>query len=60
MVIVVIAAMVKFIFEWDQVSAGFAYDINLSSLSDVSKARGGFEIFLRFNAGDGGGFRSRI
>ncbi len=54
------AIVAKFIFEWDQVSTGFAYDINLSSLSDVSKARGGFEIFLRFNAGDGGGFRSRI
>jgi hypothetical protein len=47
-------------FEWDQLSAGFAYDINVSSLTTVSKSRGGFELFLRFNMGDGGGFRARI
>jgi hypothetical protein len=47
-------------FEWDQISAGFAYDINISSLTEVSRAKGGFEVFLRFNMGDGGGFRSRI
>ena len=50
----------KFMFEYDQFSAGFAYDINVSSLTTVSKARGGFELFLRFNIGNGGGFRSRI
>jgi type IX secretion system PorP/SprF family membrane protein len=50
----------KFMFEWDQFSAGFAYDINVSSLTTVSNSRGGFELFLRFNMGDGGGFRSRI
>jgi type IX secretion system PorP/SprF family membrane protein len=50
----------KFMFEWDQLSAGFAYDINVSSLTPVSKSRGGFELFLRFNMGDGGGFRARI
>jgi hypothetical protein len=47
-------------FEWDQFSAGFAYDINVSSLNTASKARGGFELFLRFNIGNGGGFRAGI
>ena len=50
----------KVMFEWDQYSAGFAYDINISTLTQVSRAKGGFEFFLRFNMGDGGGFRSRI
>ncbi len=50
----------KIMFEWDVISAGFAYDINISTLADVSNAKGGFDLFLRFNLGDGGGFRSRI
>jgi hypothetical protein len=50
----------KVMFEWDQYSAGFAYDINISSLMPVSNTKGGFEVFLRFNMGDGGGFRARI
>jgi type IX secretion system PorP/SprF family membrane protein len=54
------AMAAKVMFEFDQYSAGFAYDINVSSLSTVSNSRGGFELFLRFNMGDGGGFRSRI
>jgi type IX secretion system PorP/SprF family membrane protein len=54
------AMAAKIMFEFDQYSAGFAYDINVSSLSTVSNSKGGFELFLRFNMGDGGGFRSRI
>jgi hypothetical protein len=54
------AMVAKFMFEWDQFSAGFGYDINVSSLTEASRARGGFEIFLRFNAGNGGGFRARV
>jgi type IX secretion system PorP/SprF family membrane protein len=50
----------KVMMEYDQYSVGFAYDINISSLKTVSNAKGGFELFLRFNMGDGGGFRSRI
>ena len=50
----------KIMFDWDQFSTGFAYDINISTLTEVSRAKGGFELFLRFNMGDGGGFRSRI
>ena len=54
------AMIAKLMFEWDQFSAGFAYDINVSGLNTVSEFNGGFELFLRFNMGDGGGFRSRI
>ncbi len=50
----------KVMFEYDCYSLGFAYDINVSSLRSVSNAKGGFELFLRYNLGDGGGFRSRI
>jgi hypothetical protein len=53
------AMVAKVMFEYDQFMAGFGYDINISSLTEVSRARGGFELFLRFNAGDGGGFRSK-
>ncbi len=35
-------------FEYSNYSIGFSYDINLSKLKTVSKARGGFEISLRF------------
>lgn len=54
------AMATKFMFEFDQYSAGFAYDINVSSLSTVSNSKGGFELFLRFNMSDRGSFRSRI
>ncbi|MFN5147415.1 MAG: type IX secretion system membrane protein PorP/SprF, partial [Flavobacteriia bacterium] len=54
------AMAAKVMFEFDQYSAGFAYDINVSSLSTVSNFKGGFEVFLRFNMNDGGGFRARI
>jgi len=54
------AMVAKFMIEWDQYSAGFGYDINISSLTTVSRSKGGFELFLRFNMGDGGGFRARI
>jgi type IX secretion system PorP/SprF family membrane protein len=51
----------KFMFEYDQFTAGFAYDINISSLTEVSRTRGGFELFLRFNMLESkGGFKSRI
>jgi hypothetical protein len=54
------AMAAKVMFEFDQYSAGFSYDINVSSLNTVSNFNGGFELFLRFNMGDGGGFRARI
>ncbi len=53
----------KAMLEWSDLSAGFAYDINISSLNQVSSARGGFEVFLRYNVGHltgPGSSRSRI
>lgn len=44
-------------FEYDMFSLGFAYDMNTSDLASVSKTIGGFEGFLRYTMGDGGGFR---
>ena len=44
-------------FEYDMFSLGFAYDMNISDLTTVSKTIGGFEGFLRYSMGDGGGFR---
>lgn len=53
------AAVAKFMFEYDQVALGFAYDLNTSGLSDYSQGQGGIEFFFRFSASDGGGFRNR-
>jgi type IX secretion system PorP/SprF family membrane protein len=46
----------KVMLEFNQYSLGFAYDINISKLTTVSKARGGFEFFLRFSMGEGTSF----
>jgi hypothetical protein len=54
------AFIAKFMFEFDQFMTGVSYDVNMSSLNDVSRARGGVELFLRFNAGSGYGSKSRI
>lgn len=50
----------KFMFEYDCYSFGLAYDTNISSLRALSKTTGAFEVFIRYNLGDGGGFRSGI
>ncbi|MFN5418258.1 MAG: PorP/SprF family type IX secretion system membrane protein [Flavobacteriia bacterium] len=47
------AFIVKGIMEINSYSIGFAYDLNTSSLSSVSKSRGAFEIFARFRINDG-------
>lgn len=52
------ASVLRLMMEYDVYSLGFAYDINLSDLTSVTKSVGGFEFFLRFNLGDGGGFRN--
>jgi type IX secretion system PorP/SprF family membrane protein len=44
------AVMVSALVEVGQYAVGFSYDINTSSLSKVSKLRGGPEIVLRFNS----------
>lgn len=55
------ALVAKAMFEWADYSVGFAYDVNTSSLTEVSNARGGVEFFLRYNMTGGfGGSRSRI
>lgn len=57
------ALVAKTTLQWSDISAGFAYDINISSLTQVSSARGGFEIFLRYNVAHlkgPGSSRSRI
>jgi type IX secretion system PorP/SprF family membrane protein len=51
------AAIARIMFEYDLFSIGFAYDINISDLTPVTNSVGGFELFMRYNFGDGGGFR---
>jgi len=46
------AFVAKGYFQYHQFSVGLAYDFNLSRLTPVSKSRGGFEVFLRFNLDD--------
>ena len=43
------AFVAKVLFEMMDYSVGFAYDINVSSLANVSKTKGGFEIFLKYS-----------
>jgi type IX secretion system PorP/SprF family membrane protein len=43
------AMAIKFMYELGPYAAGFCYDLNISSLNEISKTRGGFEFFLRFN-----------
>ena len=47
----------KLMIDWDQFSLGYAYDFTISKLTSNSHRLGASEIFLRFNVGDGGGFR---
>jgi type IX secretion system PorP/SprF family membrane protein len=54
------AFIAKFMFEFDQFMTGVSYDVNVSGLNDASRARGGVELFLRFNAGSRYGSKSRI
>jgi type IX secretion system PorP/SprF family membrane protein len=55
------ALVAKSMLEYGPVSGGFAYDINISSLTEVSRAQGGFELFLRYNmSAREGGSRSMI
>lgn len=43
------ALVAKAMLEYGPVSGGFAYDINISTLTEVSSARGGFEVFLKYS-----------
>jgi type IX secretion system PorP/SprF family membrane protein len=51
------AFIAKMILEWDQFAIGYSYDVTLSGLSKNTNGFGASEIFVRFNMGDGGGFR---
>ena len=51
------AFIAKMILEWDQFAIGYSYDVTLSGLSKNSNGLNASEIFVRFNMGDGGGFR---
>lgn len=46
------ALITKFHFEWNGVGLGLSYDLNISKLAQVSRARGGTEISLRWVMGD--------
>jgi type IX secretion system PorP/SprF family membrane protein len=54
------AIIPKFMLEWYTMSLGFAYDVNISSLSTASNARGGMEFFLRYTMESGGVSKSKI
>ena len=54
------ALVAKSMLEWYEYSVGFAYDINVSSLTEVSRAQGGFEVFLRYNMEPGGVSKAKI
>lgn len=42
------AMIARMMVDYGGITAGFSYDINISSLSEVTKARGGAEFFLRW------------
>jgi type IX secretion system PorP/SprF family membrane protein len=42
------AVIVKGMYEYANYAGGVAYDFNTSSLTKVSKSRGGFELFIRY------------
>jgi type IX secretion system PorP/SprF family membrane protein len=54
------AIITKFMLEYDLYSVGFAYDINLSSLQQLTGTQSGFELFVRFNLPKRNGLRSRF
>lgn len=56
------AMVVKGMVEWFDLTLGVAYDVNISTLVNVSNTRGGFELFLKYalTKGLAGSSRSRI
>jgi type IX secretion system PorP/SprF family membrane protein len=49
----------KLMVEFDQYSVGYAHDFTVSPLTTNSGRLGASEIFIRYNMGDGGGFRNQ-
>lgn len=55
------AIVPKIMFEISDFSLGLCYDVNISSLTTISKARGGMEVFLKYSLTRGfAGNRSKI
>ena len=54
------ALIAKAMMEWNEVALGFAYDINISSLTPASNAKGGFELFLRYKMFPSNTYRTKI
>jgi type IX secretion system PorP/SprF family membrane protein len=54
------ALVAKTMIDWNGIALGFAYDFNLSSLSEASRGRGGMEFFLKYEIGPGGLSRASI
>jgi type IX secretion system PorP/SprF family membrane protein len=49
------AIIPSLLFQYDKYALGVSYDLNTSQLTSASKAKGGFEISLRFNTSPGYG-----
>lgn len=54
------ALIPKMMLEWHTFTAGFAYDVNISSLNRSSGGQGGFELFLRYKLEKGALSTSRV
>lgn len=54
------AVVIKSYLQWENYTFGLAYDINISSLTEVSRNRGGVEFFLRYAINNAGASKSRI
>lgn len=54
------AVIPKFMFEWYTLTFGFAYDVNISKLTDASRAQGGMEFCLKYTMEAGGVSKSKI
>ncbi|TNF00176.1 MAG: type IX secretion system membrane protein PorP/SprF [Bacteroidetes bacterium] len=54
------AVIPRFMFEWYTLTVGFAYDVNISKLTDASGARGGMEFSLKYTMETGGVSKAKI
>lgn len=54
------AIIPKFMFEWYTLTFGFAYDVNISKLTDASHAKGGMEFSLKYTMETGGTSKAKI
>ena len=47
-------------FEWSALTVGFAYDVNISKLTEASNARGGMEFALKYTFESGSSSKAKI